>query len=172
MFGAIVPSILIRGWKQTNLSNELKIQATKVAVCSVIGLTTGMFFGYCSKEIVAIPITIALTAIIPIADPFFRVIKIDEQDTALFFETMKKTGLLTDRRIKANDPQIGETCPICKDDFKIGDFILVHNTMNHINHPAHEDCLAQWARAFANPTCPTCSQPLKRSINTIFRPRN
>ena len=65
-------------------------------------------------------------------------------------------------QIKNGDSVLGNTCPICYEDFKIKEY---KRTLNHCTHYFHKKCIDKWFRKNqGNMNCPICRTNYDRKI--------
>lgn len=69
--------------------------------------------------------------------------------------------LETYKKIKADDPLVmnKETCPICFDDYKIGQYKRV---LSKCKHAFHKKCIDKWFVSHPNLECPLCRTNYKK----------
>ena len=58
------------------------------------------------------------------------------------------------KKIRKDDPIVGENCPICYDEFRSGEYKRELNC----KHVFHKKCIDKWLKS--NPVCPSCRTDL------------
>ena len=71
--------------------------------------------------------------------------------TKLIFKTLKFDITRGYKRIRPNDPLIGEECSICCEEYTVNEY---KRTLDDCDHTFHKRCCDKWIRV--NMTCPIC----------------